>query len=191
MSNMRPSFKSSTSVDTTSSGKKSEMEELLISKGTPTFQDGIISMLFGINLALGTMSKGQTVLLDKIESIAQRVETLSKEVSSLKEEVTKDLLQTAMRLPEISSLPSNQEIEDWLNSPLPIPEPGVSMDLTCYETINPSSYLWNDPTWTFDGFMVNQESENPDSPILNFQTSTLKNQEPSGGTGTCSKRKLS
>jgi len=80
------------------------------------------------------MLRAQEVLLDKIESIAQRVETLSKEVLSMKEESAR----IEMRQQDRSWLPSDEEIKAWLNSPVKSPTHGSIMDLTCSETPYPS-----------------------------------------------------
>ncbi|AXH75113.1 MAG: hypothetical protein [Acamarivirus nebulais] len=151
---------------TGSSAVRSEMEELLISRDTPLFSDGVVSMLFGINLAVGAISKGQEVLLDKIESIAQKVEILSKEVQSMKEQ---HQVNPVMNLESPSWLPSNSEIKEWLNSPIPSPERMSFPDLTCSETLWPSNLQLKDPISEFNGFMAHQEQENQDWPTVLFQ----------------------
>jgi len=89
------------------------------------------------------------VLLDKIESIAQRVETLSKEVLSMKEESAR----IEMRQQDRSWLPSDEEIKAWLNSPVKSPTHGSIMDLTCSETPYPSLPPLNVNQFTSGGSM--------------------------------------
>jgi hypothetical protein len=113
-----------------SSAERSEIQVPLISKGTSRFESGVLSFMFGISSQTGAMLRAQEVLLDKIESIAQRVETLSKEVLLMKEESAR----TLMREQDRSWLPSDEEIKAWLNSPIQSPTHGSIMDLTCSET---------------------------------------------------------
>jgi len=157
---------SSKKPNTGSSAVRSEIQELLISKDTPHFNDGILSMLFGINLAVGAISRAQEVLLDKIESIAQKVEILSKEVHSMK---AQPQVSPVMNSEDRSWLPSNSEIQEWLNTPIPSPERTSFPELTCSEMLWPSSLQSNDPISKFNGFMAHQESENPDWPTQLFQ----------------------
>jgi len=116
-----------------SSAVRSAMEELRTSRGTPRFDDACLSMLLGINLAIGSMSRGQEVLLDKIESIAQKVETLKKEVTLMKE-LLPARVETTLLAP--SWLPSDLEIQEWLSSPIPSPERISSPVITCFETLS-------------------------------------------------------
>lgn len=121
------------SAGTGSAEKKSEMEELLISRDTPRFADGVLSMLFGINLATGSILKSQEVLLDKIESIAQKVTTLEKEVQSLKEQLMP--VNPAMNSQLLSPINLDQATMDYVNSLQNMLELGTSQDITCYETL--------------------------------------------------------
>lgn len=152
-----------------SSDSRKEMEELLISRGSSSFNDGMLSMLFGINLALGSISKGQTVLLDRIEDIARRMEILEKEVKSLKKE--ESVPQEPM-LPEAFPQALRKDIADLENSLMNSPINGSIPDIQCYETLNSSSSPWNDPTWSWNGFMDLQEWEKVDTPMINFQKPT-------------------
>jgi len=113
-----------------SSGKKSALAELRTSKGTSSFDDAIISAMFGVSLALGSISRAQEVLLDRIESIAAKMETLQKEVKSLQ---TDQQNEAAMKSQNNLPMISNEEIQEWLNSPIPSPERGIIPDITCYE----------------------------------------------------------
>jgi len=106
-------------------------------------------LCFGISSQTGAMLRAQEVLLDKIESIAQRVETLSKEVLSMKEESAR----IEMRQQDRSWLPSDEEIKAWLNSPVKSPTHGSIMDLTCSETPYPSLPPLNVNQFTSGGSM--------------------------------------
>jgi len=112
-----------------SSAERSEIQVPLTYKDTSRFESGVLSFMFGISSQTGAMLRAQEVLLDKIESIAQRVETLSKEVLSMKEESAR----IEMRQQDRSWLPSDEEIKAWLNSPVKSPTHGSIMDLTCSE----------------------------------------------------------
>lgn len=122
-------------LNTGSSGKKSAIQELLTSRGTSAFEDGVISAMFGISLALGSISRSQEVLLDRIESIALKVEILSKEVTSLQNPPPPPFEFPVMNSHESFPLPSDKEIEDWLNTPISSPERGTFPDITCYEML--------------------------------------------------------
>jgi len=116
-----------------SSGKKSALQELRISRGTSHFDDAIISALFGVSLALGSISRSQEVLLDRIEHIAQKMEILEKEVRSLKipDPLPPQEILSPVNLPNLSE----EEIMAWLNSQ-PIEQvPSTSPDITCSETL--------------------------------------------------------
>jgi len=118
-----------------SSGKKSALEGLITSRGTSHFEDAIISALFGVSLALGSISRSQEVLLDRIESIAQKMETLEREVRSLQIPAPNPPLET-------NSLPSSlnvseEEILAWLNMPVTEEVRGTSPDITCSEMLFP------------------------------------------------------
>lgn len=115
-----------------SSGKKSVLQELHTSRGTSHFEDAVIAAMYGISLALGSISRSQEVLLDRIESIAQKVEILQKEVRSLKVPDPPSPIETNL-LPSSLSL-SDEEIQAWLNSPLIDQVHGTTPDITCYET---------------------------------------------------------
>lgn len=117
---------------TGSSGKKSVIQELHTSRGTSHFEDAVISAMFGISLALGSISRSQEVLLDRIESIAVKVETLQKEVTSLQQ-----LNQRPIEIlsPTPLELPSEEEMMAWLSSPMNMQVPSTIPDLTCSETI--------------------------------------------------------
>jgi len=122
--------------------------------GTPHLQGYVslrkrLSFMFGISSQTGAMLRAQEVLLDKIESIAQRVETLSKEVLSMKEESAR----IEMRQQDRSWLPSDEEIKAWLNSPVKSPTHGSIMDLTCSETPYPSLPPLNVNQFTSGGSM--------------------------------------
>jgi len=119
---------------TGSSGEKSVTQVPPISKDMPHSNDGILSMLLSISLAQGRILKGLMVLQDKIELIAANQETLKKEVASMKE--VDPLPET--NLENLSWLPSDLEIKEWMNSPMLPPEPLCSQDLACYETPFPS-----------------------------------------------------
>lgn len=114
-----------------SSVEKSAIPALLISRDTPSFQDGVISAMYQISLAVGSTSRSLEVILDKIDSIALKVEALEKQVHflglSLARQETSSLLN--------SEIPSDQEIQDWFNSLNPIPALGTSPDITCSETL--------------------------------------------------------
>lgn len=125
------------SAGTGSSGKKSVMKELLTSRGSSHFEDAVISAMFGVSVALGSISRSQEVLLDKIELIVQKMETLQKEVSVLQKDVKESLEMNSLSSFE---MPSSQEMEEFFNFPTPIQEVGTTPDITCYETISlPSS----------------------------------------------------
>jgi len=141
-----------------SSAERLVTQELLTSKGTPRFEDAIVSVMFGVSSALGAISRAQEVLLDKIESIAQKQETLLKEVQSMK--VKEVPAETS--LPDHSWLPSNLEIEGWLNSPIPSPEHISSMDLTCSEMLFPLNHPVRDPIYRSGGSSDLPEWENLD-----------------------------
>jgi len=138
--------------------EKSAIQELRTFRGTPRFEDAMLSVMFGVSSQLGAISRAQEVLLDKIESIAQKAETLQKEVNSMKE---------ALRQQEKSSqspswLPSDMELKEWLNLPINSPERMCSMDLTCSETPYLSDPLLTDLPSTSDGFGDLQEWVNLD-----------------------------
>jgi len=135
--------------NTGSSAERSEIQELLTFKGTPRFEDGILSAMFGVSSALGAISRAQEVLLDRIESIAQKVETLSKEVKSMKVKEA----EPEMNKPDCSWLPSDPEIREWLLSPIPSPERTSIPDLTCSEMLFLCGSPVRDPTLKSDGSM--------------------------------------
>lgn len=137
MSTSRFAPPSKTPPSTPLSGKKSPIQELLTSRDTASFPDAVISAMFGISLALGSISKSQEVLLDKIDCIAQKLETLQNQVHYLVAQ--RENLE--MNLPENSNLPSEQELEAWLASPSPTRAVGISLDITCSETLWPSRNL--------------------------------------------------
>lgn len=118
-----------------SSGKKSALQELHMSKGTSHFDDAVISSMFAISSALGSILKSQGVLLDKIECIAQKMEILSKEVTSLKENQVKISQPVETTSPRSLEWPSDQEMMAWLSSPMFEPDHGTFPDITCYETL--------------------------------------------------------
>jgi len=132
-----------------SSAERSEIQVPLTYKDTSRFESGVLSFMFGISSQTGAMLRAQEVLLDKIESIAQRVETLSKEVLSMKEESAR----IEMRQQDRSWLPSDEEIKAWLNSPVKSPTHGSIMDLTCSETPYPSLPPLNVNQFTSGGSM--------------------------------------
>jgi hypothetical protein len=160
--------------------------EPLICKDTSRYEDGVLSLMFQVSSHLGHISRGQQVLLDKIESIAAKVETLSKEVSLMKEGSEK----IKMKSPEASWLPSDQEIKEWLNSPIPSPERGYSMDLTCSEMPFLSTQPLTGLPSMFDGFGDFQEWVKVDSPTIPSPMPMSRNQEPSGGMDISAKKKL-
>lgn len=123
------------SASTGLSAKKSVIQELHTSRGTDRFEDAVISAMFGISVALGSISRSHEVLLDKIEIIAQRMETLKKEVTSLRMPPPPPPPSPETRLPESSELPSEQEMMDYINSLQTMLEFGTSPDITCYETL--------------------------------------------------------
>lgn len=136
-------------VSTGSSVERPVIPEPLTSKDTSRFESGVLSFMFGISSQTGAILRAQEVLLDKIELIALKVETLSKEVQLMKAE----LPVTAKRSQETSWLPSNEEIKAWLNSPIPSPTHGSTMDLTCSETPYPSLPPLNVQQFTSGGSM--------------------------------------
>jgi len=161
--------------------------EPLISKDTSRYEDGVLSIMFSVSSHLGAISRGQQVLLDRIEDIAAKVEILSKEVNYLK----KGKESQEMNLEKSSWLPSDKEIEAWLNSPIKSPERGVSPDITCSETLWPSCLPSSDLTFRYDGFMDPQEWEKVDWPTAPSLMPMSKTQELSGGMGTCVNKKSS
>lgn len=118
-----------------SSGKKSVLQELHTSRGTSHFEDAVISAMFGVSLALGSISRSQEVLLDRIESIAQKMETLQKEVRSHLPPPPSPPLE--MNLQQNLPIISDEEIMAWLSSENPEGEPGTSPDITCSEMLYP------------------------------------------------------
>jgi len=133
MSTQRLSRFANPVASTGSSAKKSEMEELLTCRDTPHFADGVISMLFGVNLAVGRILKSQEVLLDKIESIAQRMEILEKEVSLVKAQIVPNYQEMIL---EKSSQKSSEEVmKDYMTSLESMLDVGISADIICYETL--------------------------------------------------------
>lgn len=135
---------------TGSSGEKSENQVPLIFRGTPRFEDAIVSAMFGVSSALGAISRAQEVLLDRIENIAAKVETLSKEVQLMKGEVA----ERVMKQPDNSWLPSNLEIEEFLRSPIRSPERTSSLDLTCSEMLFLCGSPVREPELMSDGSLV-------------------------------------
>lgn len=110
-------------------------EELLTSKGTSRFQDALLCSLFALSSATGAITKSLEVLHQKIERIARKMETLEKEVNRPRRSGRSELeMSLQENLPELSM----EEIEAWLNSPMPTLAPGTSVDITCYETLQPS-----------------------------------------------------
>lgn len=149
---------------TGSSAERSEIQELHTFRGTPRFEDAILSAMFGVSSALGSISRAQEVLLDKIECIAAKVETLSREVQLMKAEIVVE----ETPLQDHSWLPSDQEIKEWLNSPIKSPEPSCSTDLTCYETPFPCKHQLIDLTSASDGSTDLPEWANLDLPMNSF-----------------------
>jgi len=182
-SNLGPKKKPSTG----SSVERPVNLEPLISKDTSRYEDGVLSLMFQVSSHLGRISRGQQEMLDRIEDIAAKMETLKKEVKSMKEERKA----TKMNKPETSWLPSNKEIEEFLNSPIQSPERGFSMDLTCSEMPFPTIQPLNDLTSMFDGFGGLQEWEKVDWPMPHSQMPMSKTPEPNGGTDTSVKKKSS
>jgi len=181
-SNLGPKKKPSTG----SSVERPVNLEPLICKDTSRYEDGVLSLMFQVSSHLGHISRGQQVLLDRIEDIAAKMETLKKEVKSMKAERTQA---TKMNKPDSSWLPSNKEIEEFLNSPIPSPERGFSMDLTCSETPFQTTQPLNDLTSMFDGFGDLQEWEKVDWPMPHSQMPMLKTPELNGGTDISVKKK--
>lgn len=120
-------------ANTSSSEKRLDPKELLISRDTPHFADAVISTMFGINSAVGSILKSQRVILDRIETIAQRMETIEKEVQSLKDQLTIKPPETS--LPMNSPFALDQDLMDFINSLPPVLEHGISPDIICYETL--------------------------------------------------------
>jgi len=160
--------------------------EPLISKDTSHYEDGVLSLMYQVSSHLGAISRGQQVLLDRIEDIAAKMETLKKEVKSMKARPR----EIKIPQPETSWLPSNKEIEEFLNSPIQSPERTSSMDLTCLETLFPLSQPSIDPTLMFDGFGEDPEWVRVDWRTQPSQMHMSKTQEQSGGMDTSSKKKL-
>jgi len=161
--------------------------EPLISKDTSRYEDGVLSLMFQVSSHLGAISRGQQVLLDKIEDIAAKMETLKKEVKSMKEEQNK---QTKTNKPDCSWLPSDKEIEAFLNSPMQSPERGFSMDLTCSEMPFPTIPPLNVLSSAFGGYGDLQEWEKVDWPMPLSHPHMSRIQEPNGGMDTSVKKKL-
>lgn len=115
-----------------SSGKKSPLQELHTSRGTSHFEDAVISAVFGISLALGAITRSQEVLLDRIESIAQKMETLEREVRSL--QIPSPLPCLEINSPQNLQNISDEEMMAWLNSAEFDQVLGTSVDITCSET---------------------------------------------------------
>jgi len=151
--------------NTGSSAERSAMAELVISRGTPRFEDGVLSMLFGINSAVGAISRAQEVLLDKIELIAAKVETLSKEVQSMKAAPLEPQAETSLPVP--SWMPSDAELAEWLSSPIPSPERICSPDIACSETPYQSFPPSIDLTFQSGGYTELLEAGSPEWPMMN------------------------
>ena len=152
----QPGVKKKVSIG--SSAERSEIPVPLTSKDTSRFESGVLSFMYGISSQTGAMLKAQRVLLDKIESIAERVETLSKEVLSMK--VASPVIET--KSPDRSWLPSDEEIKAWLNSPVQSPTHSFSMDLICSETPYPCIPPLNVNQFQFGGSSGHQEWGNQD-----------------------------
>ena len=166
--------------------KKSEMEELLTSRDSSRFDSAVISVMFGLSSQAGAISRAQEVLLSRIESIASSLETLSKEVQSLQVN-----LKLEMSSRQVSMLPSEQEIQDWLSSPPRIPDVGSGQDLLCSETLNLSSLQFNDQEYPWNGSTELPVWARVDVPTKPSPTPILRNQERSGGMDTCKRKKSS
>lgn len=162
---------------TGSSVEKYLQQVPLISKDMPRTNEGVLSMLLGINLAQGHILKGLTVLQDKIENIAANLEILSKEVASMKAEP----VQPEMNLENPSWLPSDLEIKEWLNMPILSPEHSSLVDLSCYETPFPSIHQWIDHQLEQGGSTDLQVLANQNELMKSSKKPISKNQEPSGG----------
>ncbi|AXF52028.1 MAG: hypothetical protein [Cressdnaviricota sp.] len=160
--------------------------EPLISKDTSRYEDGVLSLMYQVSSHLGHISRGQQVLLDRIESIAAKVETLSKEVNSMK--AGSEEIKTKSE--ERSWLPSNLEIQEWLNSPIQSPERGSTMDLTCSEMPFLSTQPLTGLPSMFDGFGDFQEWVKVDMPMTPSLMPMSRSQEPSGGMDISAKKKL-
>lgn len=168
--NTNPSSNLSPNMQPTSSlGRRYPIQELLISRDSSRFHDAIISSMFGISAALGRISNQQEVLLNKIELIAQKQEILQKEVQSLKKAV-KEIPATQLR--GNSPLPFPEEIQAWLDLPLPSPPHGTTADLRCSETLNSWYNQLNGPTSPANGTMGLPAPGNPEGPIQNCQRPT-------------------
>jgi len=164
---------------TGSLGVKPPNLELPTYRGMPLTNEGVLSMLLGINLAQGHILKGLEVLQDRIETIVQKVEILSKEVQSMK--VTPD--PPVMNSLSPSWLPSDLEIKEWLNSPIRSPEHLSFPDLSCYETPFPSIHQWFDHQSLSGGTTDLQVLASQNELMKSSQKPTSKNQEQSGGMG--------
>jgi len=165
--------------NTGSSGEKSGSQGPDTYRGMPLTNEGVLSMLFGINLAQGHILKGLEVLQDRIETIAQKVEIISKEVQSLKVPIDPP----EMNSENPSWLPSDLEIREWLNTPLPSPERSSLVDLQCYETPFPSIHQWFDHQSQQGGTTDLQVLASQNELMKSSQKRTSKNPGPSGGMG--------
>lgn len=134
--------------NTMSSARKLVTQVRDTCKDISPFQDGLLSFMYAVSLNLELTSKSQEVLLYKIESIAQRVENLSKEVLFLRQAID---LNIEMNSRQSFEFPSMTELEAYLDSPMPIQEPGPSVDLQCYETPLSSYGPSLGPTYIADG----------------------------------------
>jgi len=161
--------------------------EPLISKDTYPCENGVLPFMYQLSLQVERISRAQQVLLDKIEDIAVKVETLSKEVKSMKvKEVS-----PVMPLEQPSWLPSNLEIQEWLNSPIQSPERGFSMDLICSEMPFLSTQPLTGLPSMYGGFGDFQEWVKVDMPTTPSLTPLSKSPEQSGGMVTSAKKKSS
>jgi len=152
--------------DTGSSERKSPIQELLTSRDSPRFADAVISSMYAISSALGSISRQQEVLLEKIDLIAQKQEILQKEVIALRREGNPSL---GMNSPPHSQNFTDLDIQAWLNSPLRIQEPGISPELHCSEMLNPSYNQYIDLTSPSSGSMENPGLGSPGQLINNSQ----------------------
>jgi len=182
-SKLGPNKKPSTGL----SEEKLEIPEPLICRGTSAFAKEGVPFMYQVSLHLEHLSRGQAVLLDKIESIAAKVEILSKEVKSMK---AKPSLRIETNKPDNSWLPSDKEIEEWLNMPIQSPERGSFMDLTCSETLYPAIPPSNVQVLESDGSGDDQEWVKVDWRMKNSKQPMSRIQEPSGGTDTYAKKTL-
>jgi len=149
---------SRSTAPTASSDGRSELEELITSRGTSNFADAIISAQFAICSALAHTSSQLEEMTRKIDRIARRMGTIENTVNLLARKV-EDVQRTVTPLPSASrsSWSPPMDWKEFADSLLKSPERTTSPDIHCDETTLSRSLRCHDLTLLSGGSTAHQE----------------------------------